>query len=176
MRYYAQDTAGNQATETRQVIVQYTSPSVSCDTVDITVGAHTLMACNLGASMAGTTTDSYGNHYQRGNNYGFPSDSDIVISGTNRIDASSYGPITPYYSDMFIKNTIWESSNNSNLRGGAGDTTSTNGTGTLTDRQGPCPDGYHIPSTLEWDEVIEEGTSAGYTLTELSEKLLLPFA
>jgi uncharacterized protein (TIGR02145 family) len=38
---------------------------------------------------------------------------------------------------------------NDNLRGGTGDTQS-NRTGKDTDRQWPCPIGYHVPSAYEW--------------------------
>ena len=39
-----------------------------CDTDDITIGDYVLAACNVGASVAGTRSESYGDFYERGVN------------------------------------------------------------------------------------------------------------
>lgn len=119
---------------------------------------------NLGATSNDiTSSDSYGYHFQWGNNYGFPYDEEITTSST-QVDASSYGPSTPYSSDTFIIRTSspydWSSVQNDNLRGGANDSASNNRglddiEDTATDRQGPCPAGYHVPSAGEWSKVLE---------------------
>lgn len=100
---------------------------------------------NLGATSNDINSpDSYGYHYQWGNNYGFPSDGEITTSST-QVNASSYGPRNPYSSDTFIiGNEDWSSVQNDNLRGGANDSASNNRglvdiEDTATDRQGPCP-------------------------------------
>jgi hypothetical protein len=85
------DGVGNIAT-TGIVIDNILFPS--CDTPDIQIGNYTIQACNLGASTAGTGSASYGNYFQWGNNYGFPTTGNHFLSGTAKPDASSYGPNT----------------------------------------------------------------------------------
>ena len=124
-----------------------------------------IMDRNLGATSNDiTSSDSYGYHYQWGNNYGFPSDGSEITTGSEQVDASSYGPSNPYSSDTFIIRSSspydWSSVQNDNLRGGANDSESNNRglddlEDTATDRQGPCPDGYHVPSAGEWSKVGE---------------------
>ena len=82
---------------------------------------------NLGATSNDIDSeDSYGYHFQRGNNHGFPQDEEITTSST-QVDASSYGPRNPYSSDTFIIGKgDWSSVKNDNLRGGANDSNSNN--------------------------------------------------
>ncbi len=88
----------------------------ACDQEDITVGKYTIQACNVGSTIAGTGPDSYGYHFQRGNNYGFSGTvgTDFPAS-TSTADASMYGPTNPYSSNTWIKVSPWDSSNNMNL-------------------------------------------------------------
>ncbi|GHW02437.1 hypothetical protein AGMMS50249_2230 [candidate division SR1 bacterium] len=131
-----------------------------CDTDDIHVGNYVISACNIGASVAGVGTTSYGSYFQWGNNYPFPTNGNIAQT-FNSVNASSYGPntIKGYYSSSSFHSfpTNRDSSNNLNLWGGSGDTKSTRGAGTDADRQGPCADGYHVPSISEWQGILTAG-------------------
>jgi hypothetical protein len=60
-----------------------------CNLNDFQVGDYIIAACNVGTSYAGIGEDSYGHHFQRGNNYGFPFTGTISTSST-QVDASSY--------------------------------------------------------------------------------------
>jgi hypothetical protein len=68
-------------------------PTPACDTPDITLSdgttTYTLQACNLGASVAGTGSASFGTHFQRGNGYGFANNETLTTSDT-QVDTSSY--------------------------------------------------------------------------------------
>ena len=142
---------------------------------DITHNGITIMACNLGATEVynGNNQESYGNYYQRGNNY--PMWDAFVATYTpnnkTRVNASAYWPGNPYSSATFVKYGYWDSSNNRNLRWGSGDTTTSNGVGTWWDRQGPCPDGYHIPSALERSQLL-----SGVENRLILRKFALPLA
>ena len=83
---------------------------------------------NLGATSNDiTSSDSYGYHFQWGNNYGFPSDGSMITTERELVDTSSYGPRKPYSSDTFIVgNSDWSSVQNDNLRGGSGDSENNN--------------------------------------------------
>jgi surface protein len=62
-----------------------------CDTPDITFYGQTLMACNVGASVAGkkAVPDAYGDFFQRGNNFGFLY-SGTLTTTSDKPDTSSY--------------------------------------------------------------------------------------
>ena len=77
-----------------------------------------IMDRNLGATSNDITSpDSYGYHFQWGNNHGFPSDGSEITTGSEQVDASSYGPRKPYSSDTFISGKPdWSSVKNDNLR------------------------------------------------------------
>ncbi|MDR2541172.1 MAG: hypothetical protein LBD11_05405 [Candidatus Peribacteria bacterium] len=77
-------------------------PVSTCDSPDITIGNYTISACNVGTSIAGLGSASYGAMFQRGNNYGFPSVGTISTTSNTQVDASSYGPTNPYNSSTFI--------------------------------------------------------------------------
>lgn len=96
---------------------------------------------NLGATSTDITkTDSYGNYYQRGNNYWFPNSWTVTTSSTT-VNAGSYWPWNYYNNSTFRTWSYWDTSYNANLWG---DTTNTNAA-----RRWPCDDGYHIPSQSE---------------------------
>jgi hypothetical protein len=75
----------------------------ACETTSIEIGDYAIASCNVGASVAGTGAASYGNYFQRGNNFGFPASGSLSTTGL--VDASEYGPNTVngyYYSGVFI--------------------------------------------------------------------------
>lgn len=116
-----------------------------------------LMDRNLGAtSLDLSSLDSDGYFYQWGNNFGFESDTSKNQTSTTKVDASTYGPENPYYGEKFIKQTDWTTSSNLNLRGGNGDNFSNNfdNGNERIQRQGPCPEGYYIPSLEEGNELV----------------------
>lgn len=107
--------------------------------------------------------ESFWYYYQWWNNYGFPSDLNAtIISGNTKVDASGYWPNTAngyYSSNTFIK---WDNDRssppNDNLRWWANDNQSNNRWLDLNnpkDRQGPCPENYHVPSIWEWSKLLE---------------------
>ena len=128
-----------------------------------------------------SNSDSYGYYYQRWNNYGFTSSSSST--STTRPSVSSYGAGT-YNSSTFIKyyvewgsilsrtrdyNQQWMSSMNNNLWWWWSDS-SNNSYGqwqtNYTDRQWPCPDGWHVPSAYEWSTLNRYwATSKWYSTT-----------
>lgn len=59
---------------------------------DITYNGYTIMACNLGATKVGNENTSYGNYYQRGNNYPMGDASVATYSPTSstQVDASAF--------------------------------------------------------------------------------------
>lgn len=56
----------------------------SCETTPLHIPGTTFViaSCNVGASVAGTDTDSYGSYFQRGNNYAFPRVGSYTVSTT----------------------------------------------------------------------------------------------
>ncbi|MDD2871881.1 MAG: hypothetical protein PHS49_07875, partial [Candidatus Gracilibacteria bacterium] len=128
-----------------------------CNANDITVcsgnqNGYILSACNVGASTSGTGSSSYGDYFQRGNNGGTPYGNKTLE--TSKVNASTYGPGTSngYYnnSDFIGGNYFpvydWINPQNNNLWGNTNIT-----------RQGPCTEGYHVPTTSEWDGVKNAG-------------------
>ena len=75
-----------------------------------------ISACNVGTDYAGTGVASYGNLFQWGNNYGFPSTGTVVTSSAQITNASTYGPTNFYNNDVFrIRNADWANPINTNL-------------------------------------------------------------
>lgn len=104
-----------------------------------------------------TSPDSYGYHYQWGNNYGFSQTDTIETTNVTAIRNDSYNH-SGYYREEFYTSSLWY-----DYRSGWGDhywlwwwendsavnnfwATQLNS----NDRQWPCPDGYHVPSAGEW--------------------------
>jgi surface protein len=97
----------------------------SCDTPDITVGSQKIAACNVGASTAGTGVASYGNYFQRGNNFGFVNTGTVSPASTALI-ANAQRPYSSgtwiYGSNLSANNYNRTTPQEDNLRGGnAGD-------------------------------------------------------
>ena len=143
-----------------------------CDPNDSTA-CITMMDRNLWAENNDiNSTWSWWYHYQWWNNHGFLS---CYTSGCNtwygwdgktgiQVDASSYGPENWYSGWNFIYGfQNWSSVKNDNLRWGSGDSAENNRwydiinhvAINVTDRQWPCPDGYHVPSIGEWNKILE---------------------
>ena len=120
---------------------------------------------NVWADVVGTWPASYWRYFQRGNNYWFPNQWN-VITGTILV---SY-PQPGYNSDTFIKNNThpydWATPSSDNLR--------TEGS------QWPCLGGYHIPTKTEWQWVIDiRKNLSGKSTTNwrlFSDDLKLPIA
>ena len=117
-----------------------------------------LMDRNLGATSTDLSSlDSDGYFYQWGNNFGFDTNVANIQFTTSKEDVSEYGPDNYYYyGEKFIKQTDWTTSAHQNLRGGEGDDVSNDfdTENARTQRQGPCPDGYHVPSLEEGNELV----------------------
>lgn len=104
-----------------------------------------------------TSPDSYGYHYQWGNNYGFSQKSEPEVS-TTRVKWDEKYNNSWYYGETFIRITsspwdYWEDWNHYWLRWWANDSVSNNrwvNQTNPTDRQWPCPTWYHVPSAWEW--------------------------
>ena len=99
--------------------------SPGCDTNDIVIwqgGTNNVQiwaACDMGSTVAGTTSASYGGLYQWGNN------ANIISASTSstQVNASSNGPGNYYNSATFIiVGGDWSSSQNDNLWGNTANT------------------------------------------------------
>ncbi|MDD2871949.1 MAG: hypothetical protein PHS49_08245, partial [Candidatus Gracilibacteria bacterium] len=120
-------------------------------------------ACNVGATVAGTSTTSYGHYFQWGNKNGF---TETPTKLNTQVNAGGNGPSSYDDSTFRYGFTDWSSVENDNLWG---DTTSTS-----VARQGPCDNGFHIPSNTEWGII-----RFGYTwsnATDLKNRLLMPWS
>lgn len=95
-----------------------------------------------------SSTASYWNYYQFGNNYAFSSSSTPSTTST-QIDWSAYWPWNYYSSSTYyVTNStpsMWDNSDNYNLWW---DTTDTNEA-----RKWPCVNWYHVPSWREVDDL-----------------------
>lgn len=93
-----------------------------------------------------TSTASYWNMYQWGNNYGWLYGTSVTKL-TTQVDASVYWPWNYYsdsnfrYNNTWWNNGSWDSSWNKNLWWGVTDT--------YAARQWPCASWFHIPSTTD---------------------------
>jgi len=85
-------------------------------------------------------------YYQWWNNYGFAF-SGATQTDSNSIDASNYWPWNYYSSDVFITTNPRDNSDNHNIWGWI--------SGLVTDRQGPCPEWWHIPRFTEWKDIVD---------------------
>ncbi|MDD3302002.1 MAG: prepilin-type N-terminal cleavage/methylation domain-containing protein [Candidatus Gracilibacteria bacterium] len=129
----------------------------SCNANDIIVCSgngvgYTISSCNIGTNISGTGESSYGIYFQWGRNKGFSID-DITqqttkISGTIGLNASTdtYGFV---WSESLPSPLTWASTDITDNWGSL--------TNTSEARKGPCEEGYHIPSNLEWIAIISAG-------------------
>lgn len=125
--------------------------------------SYTLMDRNLGATsndINDASSDGY--YYQRGNNYGFERSkfahpNGWFFSNAHFITTPISNITKPFYNERLIKNTKVYSVNPQYLRGGENDTKDNNydSANARSERQGPCPVWYHIPSLEEMDTLLE---------------------
>ncbi|HOQ78918.1 MAG TPA: FISUMP domain-containing protein [Candidatus Absconditabacterales bacterium] len=150
---------GKKGEEVGGIIIDQSS---TIATITISDGNNTfvIMDRNLGALEAGTGPNSYGYYYQRGNNHGFSNTGNLDKMSNLKPDISAYGPKTfsGYYNDdtFILAGPDWSIIPNYNLRGGhLKDNLSSIPIGIdAQNRQGPCPDGFHVPSIGEWNQLF----------------------
>ena len=145
----------------------------------------TLQDKNLWATTVGTGESSYGNYYQWGNNHGNPAGSSTSTDLLTRDDSYNQkgydGAVTSFIQNGNTKFDIRsDNTSHDDLRGGANDSASNNYGYDLTthrvtnseNRQGPCPEGFHVPSAGEWSHLLElyYATQEGITLKGSSLK------
>ena len=112
-----------------------------------------IMDRNLWATISDSYgVNSYGLYYQWWNNYWFKNVWIIENASTEQVDAMAYWPWNYYVSDTFIlqNNLGWDNPSNYNLWWWTWDTRSIRWNWSDEARQWPCPNGYHVPSILEW--------------------------
>ncbi len=128
-----------------------------CDTPDIVLGNGQIWAaCNVGATKAGTGVESYGSFFQWGRNLPFASTGSVKIITwpLTLAEANSTDAIIVGRNDQ-----DWLISHNSNLWGW--EETSTTGayqTQSIQNQilmQGPCANGYHVPTYEEWKNMVD---------------------
>ena len=126
-------------------------PASATTVTDVTYGTQTWMDRNLGARRVATALNdvySYGNHYQ----WGRPADGHEIsvwngtthTSGRGFYDSTALEALAttdaPSHNNFILTNVTpfdWRTDNNDNRW--------------QTASQGPCPAGYHVPTTTEWD-------------------------
>nr|MDD3719918.1 hypothetical protein [Candidatus Gracilibacteria bacterium] len=165
----------------------FTSNYPGCNNNDIELSNGLVWAaCNVGSSVSGTGVSSYGDLFQWGRNTPFSSTG--VISTTS-------GPLT-YTAALLTTNFItgqpsgnydWLTPQNDNLWGGTGTTESLGTYLTVSSAnqslmQGPCANGYHVPTIKEWcDSIVTINPAivctlgSGQTDTLVASTLKLPF-
>nr|MDD3720775.1 hypothetical protein [Candidatus Gracilibacteria bacterium] len=140
---------------------------------------YVLQACNLGSSVVGTTTSSYGKYYQWGRNKGFVNGSitqqPTTITGSIGLDASTdtYGFV---WNSSLPAPQTWASTTIDNNWGGNGTTTLYTywdlGASNKSLMRGPCSSGYHVPTSKEWTSIVLAGgwdtlgNTKGYNLRD----------
>ncbi len=129
---------------------------------------YTIMDRNIWASAPGTGSASYGSFFQRGNNYGFPSDpSANITTSITKVNVSTYEP-NQYNSGTFIRvsgnPTDWAIPTNHNIR--------------PEKTQWPCFNWYHVPTQQERQWLITTRKNIYMTTNNnwnlLGNTLLLP--
>ncbi|MDR0651027.1 MAG: hypothetical protein LBG59_06640 [Candidatus Peribacteria bacterium] len=73
--------------------------------------------CVTSANDTSCRSESIGDYFQRGNNYGFANSGTLLATTTTKPDVSGYGPNKPYSSStFFIGDSRWASGSNYDLR------------------------------------------------------------
>ncbi len=112
-----------------------------------------------------TDSDPYGYYFQRGNNHGFSSSETPTVVEEGLIWDDSYNHKW-YNSSNWINGSkndydVWaDESHHDDVWWGEGDNAWNHwGLDTILEtqksRQGPCDEGYHVPSAGEWSKIIE---------------------
>ena len=115
----------------------------------ITIADKNLWATTVYNSWDTLSEANCGKYYQWGNNYGFPRTWSVTTS-TAQVNAQNYWPWN-YYSDSTFRSNwwtsrSWDSSWNQNLWWWTTDTNSA--------KQWPCNSWYHIPSKIEYVNLL----------------------
>ncbi|MDD3303065.1 MAG: prepilin-type N-terminal cleavage/methylation domain-containing protein [Candidatus Gracilibacteria bacterium] len=138
-----------------------------CDKADIIVCAgngsgYTISSCNVGATIAGTGIASYGNIYQFGK-------SDISFSAG--ISSYSYDWKSPGGTDAGSANDWGVLDDNTNTA-----TWLNSDSISRIKMQGPCANGYHIPTNAEWSGIANAGGWSWGDGSRISNTLKLPMS
>ncbi len=126
-----------------------------CSSPDIIVCSwpwlwYTLSACNVWSTVSGTWTSSYGKYFQWWNNWW--TFSWTITPTTSLVDWSSYWPSNYYNNTNFIwwasmsTPYDWSSVKNDDLWW--------NNTNTKEAMQWPCEPWYHVPTQIEWSNLV----------------------
>ncbi len=158
---------------------------VGCDTNDIILSnGQRWAACNVGAKYAnadvaaavtsvtfGTAdwTDRYGYFFQWGRNDNVTSSSTTTTKAPTGTTASTVGH-SLFITDDPLATGDWIATTNSNLWGGIGtdDTTgefATRSAANQTLMQGPCQNGYHVPTAYEWCMAVDNLSGGALSCT-----------
>ena len=95
-------------------------PRAACETQTITIGDIRIASCNVGATVAGTGENSYGYHFQRGRNVGFPHEDDGIDAISTAAVEGPQSLVAAGEHTNFIKSGTspydWLTPQNNNLR------------------------------------------------------------
>ncbi|MDD3303251.1 MAG: hypothetical protein PHN31_06870, partial [Candidatus Gracilibacteria bacterium] len=151
-----------------------------CSSPDIIVCSgngtgYTISACNVGATVAGTSTGALtiGKHFQWGRNDGFdynggatPTTTTTLYTGTSHVAGGIDLSGNATYMNKFI---IASSTYSYNWLSKTGESTDPSW------GQGPCESGYHVPTQTEWSGIVTAG-QWGTNGSSMQTALNLPYA
>lgn len=130
--------------------------SLSSDGISwITIADKNLGATQVWTQWQTTTQSNTWYYYQRWNNYGFPwIDKAAPSTSSTQVDVSSYWPWNYYSNNIYRSRNDWATTSNANLWGWT--------TWTVEAMRWPCDSWYHIPSKLDWDNLLTMLTSLSW--------------
>jgi uncharacterized protein (TIGR02145 family) len=140
---------------------------------------YVVMDRNLWATEPWRWESSYGYRYQFGNNYGFSWEqgSTAILRPDADVNLTQYSNSNPYFSGVFV---LWKDSWGTTSPDWA--TTSNNDIWWWeaikeSERQWPCPDGWHIPTASEWSDVFNYWSKENWStnVSNFVNSLELPF-
>lgn len=133
--------------------------------------------CNVGSTVAGTGTSSYGSFFQWGRNVAFPSSGNVTTSGWP-LTLAAANATTNFITVPMVAPRNWLNILDDNLWWWSG-TTETMGTyqsvslANQSLMQWPCATGYHVPTMKEWcDTAIAINPGITCTATNQNDTLL----
>lgn len=133
-------------------------PTSATEVVDVTLGTQTWMDRNLGARRVATAINdafAYGNFFQ----WGRPADGHeiVVINGSNKFAGRTFYNTTAQNA-LATSDTPGYNNFIGVSFGGIGDWRDDNNNNRwATSPQGPCPSGYYVPTTAEWQTAVSSG-------------------